>query len=181
VITETLTKLDVARRQIGEAIRMLFERRDAVSTHTVACAAAQVLADIGKGGFKGWTRNKSIIKPEHWKKWRNGITKFETFFKHADLDPHATCNFHPEVTPLYIAESVEMLRVFTGKLTWEGLIFSCWFMLAHPDVILDCELKTWVLAGGATLGINPSDFSMMADLLKMRETVPASALDGFLM
>ena len=61
MIKEKLTKLDVARRQIDEAIRMFFERRDTVSTHTVASAASQVLADFGKGRFQGWTRNKAIV------------------------------------------------------------------------------------------------------------------------
>src|SRR5436190_215604 len=106
MITENLTKLDVARRQIDEAIRMFFERRDTVSTHTLASAAAQILADLGKDrGFQGWTRNKAIIKPAHWKKWRDAITKFEAFFKHADHDAYETCDFHPDVTPLFIVES----------------------------------------------------------------------------
>lgn len=181
MITETPTKLDVARRQIDEAIHMLFEQRDTVSTHTVACAAAQVLADIGKGQFQGWTRNESIIKPEHRKRFINGVKKFENFFKHANRDPHGTCTFHPEITALYIAESVEMLRVFTGKLTWEALIFCYWFMLAHPDVVQDSELKTLVLARFAALRIDPNDFTMMADLLKMRKAAPAAALDSLLM
>jgi hypothetical protein len=125
VITETLTKLDVARRQLNEAIRMLFERRDTVATHTVASAAAQVLADLGKHhGNAGWTRNKDIVKPGRWNEFRVAITKFETFFKHAERDPDATCDFHPESTVLSLLESVELFRILTGTFTWEGLIFS---------------------------------------------------------
>ena len=101
MITETLTKLDVARRQTDEAIRMFFEGRDTVSTHTIAAAASQVLADIGTnlGTFNGWTRNPDVVKPGYWKKWRDAMTKFERFFKHADNqrgadnNAEATCVF----------------------------------------------------------------------------------------
>ena len=142
MITEKLTKLDVARRQLDEAIRMFFERRDTVSTHTVASAAAQVLADLGKvRGFQGWTRNKAIVKPGRWKEMRDAVTQFEAFFKHADQDPYATCDFHPEVTQLFILEAVELLRVFTGKYTWDGLLFSIWFSLTNPEVIQEGDFK----------------------------------------
>jgi len=110
MITEKLTKSDAARRQTDEAIRMFFDRRDTVAPHTVAAAAAQVLADVGEHhGFQGWTRNKAIVKPEHWKRWRDCVTKYERFFKHADnprvdTNAHATCSFHPEATQLILVE-----------------------------------------------------------------------------
>src|SRR5882672_9854617 len=103
MITEKLTKLDAARRQLDEAIRMFFERRDTVAIHTLASAASQVLADIGKNrGIYGWTRNKGIVKPERWDEFRAVITHFENFFKHADKDPNATCDFRPGMTSLFI-------------------------------------------------------------------------------
>jgi len=180
MITEKLTKLDVARRQIDEAIRMLFERRDSVSTHTVASAASQVLADLGKGSFQGWTRNKAVVKPGRWKEWRDAITKFETFFKHADHDAHETCDFHPEITQLFIIESVEMLRVFTGKFSWEGMIFSLWFSIKYPEALRESEFKTAITAQSAVSMFDVNDFAMIADLLKMRDAFPQNTRDTLL-
>jgi hypothetical protein len=182
MITEKLTKLDVARRQLDEAIRMFFEKRDTVSTHSVASAAAQVLADLGKGrGFQGWTRNKDIIKRERWKEWRVAVTRFEAFFKHADNDAQATCEFHPEITPLSIVESVHLLWVFTGKFTWPGLLFNIWFSLAHPELLLEGEFKRLITERSALLNFDINDFSVLADFLKMRDAIPAGMLDNILM
>jgi hypothetical protein len=161
---------------------MFFERRDNVSIHTVVSAAAQVLSDLGKiRGFQGWTRNKSIVKSGRWPEWRSAITKFESFFKHADRDPEHTCDFHPEITPLFIIEAVELLRVFTGKFTWPGLIFSTWFLMAYPELILEGELKTLVSTQSALLSVDMNDFDMLAEFLKMRDMIRNSALDAILL
>ncbi len=182
MIAEKLTKLDAARRQLDEAIRMFFEKRDAVATHTVASAAAQVLADLGKvRGFAGWTRNPAMIKPGRWKEWRAAFTKFETFFKHADQDPNATCDFRPVTTIFTIVESIELLRVLTGKYTWPGLVFSLWFSVVHPKYLLESELKRLVSERSHLLPFDLSeDYSVMADLLNMQDAAPAAILDNLL-
>jgi hypothetical protein len=188
MITETLTKLDAARRQTDEAIRMVFEGRDTVSAHTIAAAAAEVLADLAKhhGIHAGWTRGAQTKKPEDQKKLRAGITKFERFFKHADgqrgpeNDALATLDFHPEATPLVILESIEMLRRLTGKFTWEGLLFTCWMITRHPDLILDGEIKTLLTTVAATLPLKLTDENVMTDFLKMRQSLPVVFLEQLL-
>jgi hypothetical protein len=181
MIVEKLTKLDAARRQIDEAIRMFFERRDTVSTHTVAAAAAQVLADLGKSrGFQGWTRNKTLVKEGHWKEWRAAIAKCEQFFKHADQDPDATCDFHPEITQFFLVESVEMLRMFTGKFTWSGLIFSIWFSATYPEVLQETEFKRAITAKSSLLNLS-KDFSIFADLLRMEDALAPDDLKDSLL
>jgi hypothetical protein len=180
MITEKVTKLDAARRQIDESIRMFFECRDTIATHMVASAAAQILSDLGKGGFQGWTRNPSIVKPGRWKEWRAAITKFERFFKHAETDAGDICDFHPESTPFSIIESVEMLRVMTGKFSWEGMIFSIWFSMKYPEVLQESEFKKAITEKAAILPCDINDLSVFAELLKMRTSVPQSVLDGLL-
>ena len=181
MISEKLTKLDVARRQIDEAIRMFFDRRDPIAEHTVTSAAAQVLSDLGKTrGFQGWTRNPSVVNPGRWKEWRGAITRFETFFKHADKDPDAACDFRPEVTQLFILEAIELLRIFTGKFTWEGLVFSIWFSIKYPDLLKEGEFKDAIAALPAQPKVDVQDLSMVADLLKMRDTLPRSVQDSLL-
>ena len=186
MITEKLTKLDVARRQTDEAIRMFFDRRDTVATHTVAAAAAQVLADLGGHyGFKGWSRNKAIINPEHWKRWRDAVTRFERFFKHADdkradNDAHATCDFHPEATRLILIESVELLRRFTGKVSWEGFLFACWFSIKYPEVLLESEFKAAITAPSVVKRLDVDALDLWADLLRARDSLPPSVRDDLL-
>jgi hypothetical protein len=178
MITEKVTKLDVARRQIDEAIRMFFDRRDPIAVHTVVSAAAQVLSDLGKTrGFQGWTRNPSVVKPGRWKEWREAITRFEAFFKHADKDADATCDFRPDVTQLFILEAVELLRVFIGKFTWEGMIFSIWFSVKYPDLLKEGEFKDAIAALPAQPKLDAQDLSLVADLLKIRHTLPQSIQD----
>jgi hypothetical protein len=164
---EHLTKIDAARRQVDEAIKMLFDKRDTIATHTVVCAASQALADLGNvRGVPGWTRNKNIIKPEHWKKFRKAITEAETFFKHADQDPDGTLGFHPEITPLFLAEAVEMLRLLAGKLTWPAMVFAIWFSHKYPDLLLEGELKQMVTAQAALNMLDVNDFVLQADLIR---------------
>ena len=43
-----LSKEDVARRQLDQAIKLMFEGGDVVSVHTLASAASQVFADLLK-------------------------------------------------------------------------------------------------------------------------------------
>src|SRR5205807_1899342 len=124
---------------------------------------AQVLTDLGKHrGFQGWTRNKAIVKSGRWKELRAAVTKFERFFKHADEDANDTCDFHPEITPFFIVESVEMLRVFTGKLTWEGLIVSIWFSMKYPELLQESEFKKLIAKHSALVSIDIDEFSTFA-------------------
>jgi len=50
----TLTKLEVAQRQLRQGIRMFFQRADAIALHTVASAAYAILSDLC--GHKGIVR-----------------------------------------------------------------------------------------------------------------------------
>ena len=45
---EKLTKLEVAERQLRVAIRLFFERKDAVAVHTLAAASRDLLNDLAK-------------------------------------------------------------------------------------------------------------------------------------
>lgn len=182
MITEKVTKLDVARRQLDEAILMFYEKRDTVSIHALASGASQVLADLCKHrGIPAWTRSKDMVKPGRWKEWRAAVTKFEAFFKHADTDPNDTCDFHPEITPLFLIESVELLRLLTGRLSWAGYIFAVWFQLAYPEFILDGELKTFITKRASLVNFDPTNFSMLVDLLKMRTSLQLGVMENCLL
>lgn len=140
---EKITKIDVARRQIDQAIRLFFDGGDTVSIHTIASAAAQVVADLGRPLGLGFTRNKAVIKAVRWKEFRQLITEYEVFFKHADQnpDPNATLDFHPEMSELTLFEAIEVLRQLTGKLSCEAFWFTIWMFSNQPDLLLDSPLK----------------------------------------
>jgi ribosomal protein S7 len=63
---ETVTKLEVAERQLRVAIRLFFERRDMIAVHTLAAAAQGVLRDLGrrKGFMSIFEEGITNIRPE---------------------------------------------------------------------------------------------------------------------
>ena len=45
---QVIDKLEVARRQIVESIRLFFDEKDWVAIHTLIASAHQILFDVGK-------------------------------------------------------------------------------------------------------------------------------------
>lgn len=167
---EKITKIDAGRRQINQAIRLFFDGGDTVSIHTIASAAAQVVADLGRPQGLGFTRNKAVIKPDRWKEFRQLITEYEVFFKHADQnpDPNVTLEFHPEMSELMLFEAIEVLRQLTGKLSYEAFWFTIWMFSNQPDLFLDSPLKREMQARKAVVEplADMKDRSLYAGILK---------------
>src|ERR1035441_8899965 len=81
-----IDKVEVARRQIKETVRMFFGERDPVAIHTLIAAAHQILTDIGeKRGAKSVFVGKKTQRLNH---------PFN-FLKHADRDPDGKINIGP--------------------------------------------------------------------------------------
>jgi hypothetical protein len=111
----TLTKIDAATRQLNTAIEMWFAEDDVVSTHTLACAAYQLVHDVNasRGGpeliydsicFKDEFRNKAV---QH-------LRREYDFFRHADRIREATIDFddtHTEPFLLFGCYGLEALGV----------------------------------------------------------------------
>jgi len=58
-------KIDIARRQISEAVRLFFGDRDPVVIHTIIASAHQVLFDIGTmKGVKSAVKNTGALRSE---------------------------------------------------------------------------------------------------------------------
>jgi len=74
-----IDKIEVARRQIREAVRLFFGARDPVAIHTLIASAHQILGDISdKRGAQSVLKNvKRVNYPFN-------------FLKHADRDPRST-------------------------------------------------------------------------------------------
>ena len=102
---EPIGKLDVARRQVAEAIRMFFERRDPVAVHTLIYAAHQILTDLCTARrLDTILKNNPLLKPERAREWHQAMNEAGNFLKHADKDPDATLEFRPKLTEGFIFE-----------------------------------------------------------------------------
>jgi hypothetical protein len=125
---EWQTKQDIARRQIVEAIRMFFERRDAVATHTVISAAHQVLTDLAKG-----SQTPSVLRRSNNRK---NINFGSNFLKHADKDPSGRINVEPlpALNAEFLMDAVGMLQNVTGDLPFPAKFYFSWFVTKHEDL-----------------------------------------------
>jgi hypothetical protein len=141
-----ISKVDAARRQTLEAIRMFFEQRDAVSIHTLVCAAMQILHDHFDEGT-AWDANLAFhfhsiyIKNEYRKEWKNKVNGAANFFKHAreDLKEGKTeIEFSPNITNFYIFEVIRCLRILEDDkfiFSPEFRVFAIWYALKYPTHI----------------------------------------------
>lgn len=131
----SLTKFDVAERQLLQAIRMFFDDQDIVSIHTLAEAASQVFGDIGKeDGVRSMIRDSDRIRPEYRKEWIKVVNSARNFFKHADNDRNCIYTFKEMMNHTSILDG--MLMHFRLKPGWvpETILFYLWFSLEHPEM-----------------------------------------------
>ena len=134
--TLSLSKFDVAERQLLQAIRMFFAEEDAVSIHTLSEAAGQVLHDIGKTkGVFSLVRDYERIRPERKKEWLDAIFRSRNFFKHADKDANAVREFKDVFNDFSLLDSMNMYATLKKRWTPETLMFMVWFGLAHPHLV----------------------------------------------
>ena len=135
-------KVDVAKRQLCEAIRMFFDERDPMGIHTLVAAAHQILFDIGRR--QGVV---SIIKPvaespSGEAAYNKRINFAINFMKHADKDPDAKINVSPllPLTQDLLMDAVRMLQCIDGNLPIEAKTFWSWFVSYRRDEFEGCEI-----------------------------------------
>jgi len=175
-----ITKLEAAKRQMDEAIRLFFERRDCVATHSLASAAAQVLSDLCDAkGIPSPIRGAGVIKEKHRKEWLSRLKAAENFFKHGDRDSEGTLEFRPKQTEGMLFDATYMYASLTKRQTYAGAVFQSWFFLKHPDFLLDANLKQALLTQANRLQVTTDDWDLFADLLKDREDLPTKILEVF--
>ena len=91
-MSTTLTKLDIARRQLAVAIRLFFDDRDAISVHTLAANAWEIVDVLcKKREVDSFSRHARENLPDGKSLRRDFINQpYRNFFKHADEDPEGT-------------------------------------------------------------------------------------------
>jgi hypothetical protein len=134
-------KVDVARRQISEAVRLFFCERDRVVIHTVIASAHQVLFDIGATkGIRSALKNTDVLRNEELQRHLKTINYPFNFFKHADFDPNGKINIGPLIcfTSDFIMDAIIMLQRIAGDIPIEAKVFWSWFVSKYPQEFENC-------------------------------------------
>ena len=165
--TEPITKLEAAERQINEAIRLFFERRDIVAVHTLAAASDQVLSDLCvANGIESQLRHYAdFIRDEARPEWFRLLRQAENFFKHANRDPGGTLDFNTQQTMWVLFDATYLYLRLTNDLTYEAGVFLCWFFLKEPDLLRDCPFKQYLVKLSGSTNVSADDFAFFARLV----------------
>src|ERR1700751_5645066 len=129
-----IDKIDVARRQIAEAVQLFFGRRDVVAIHTIIASAHQILFDIGRD--RGTV--SALKNPAHgaaFQDYMKNINYPYNFFKHADRDPNGRINIAPleQFSADFIMDAIWMLQQIAGNIPTEAKVFWTWFVSKHAE------------------------------------------------
>jgi hypothetical protein len=129
-----ISKLDAVKRQLETAIQLYFNYGDAVSIHTLACAAYEILLDLNKkhGGIP-MLMDGFLIRDEKKREFKKIIREPQNFFKHADWNPEGVIDFNPEVSPFFIYDAISKYQEMTGEVTAYFRIFRGWYCAMHID------------------------------------------------
>jgi hypothetical protein len=163
--TVPLTKLEGARRQLAEAIRLFFERREPVAIHTLASAAHQVLHDLARAkGSESNLRSAKFVRPGMEREYFAMLNSPQNFLKHANTDPDASFEFRPGITQYFLFDAVETYRAVVGSVFHEAHIFSVWFTLKNPDLLKPSPYRDNAIAV-LKRGVDLDDFEMVLQVL----------------
>ena len=131
-----IDKLDVVRRQIKEAVRLFFEKRDRVVIHTIIASAHQILFDIGKSkNVKSVVKNTEALRKPEIQKYLKTINYPYNFFKHADQDPEGQINIAPleRFTSDFIMDAIVMLQQMSADIPTDAKVYWFWFVSKFPQ------------------------------------------------
>jgi hypothetical protein len=134
--TIKVSKLDAARRQLDGAIELWFSDGDPVAIHALACAAHQIVQDIGanQGQRGAHIENlaKEVAKPEHLQEVVAELRRPMNFFKHADRDPRAMLEFEPSLSDFFITVAILGLREIGERPSHIQRAFGLWNSFHRP-------------------------------------------------
>jgi hypothetical protein len=162
-----IDKIEVARRQITEAVTLFFELRDFVVIHTVIASAHQVLIDVGKEqGIVSVVKNPKGMTREEFRKHVRTVNEPYNFFKHADKDPEGKINIAliERFTSDFMLDAILMLQNISGEIPLEAKVFWSWFVSTYPDEFSDCP-EDGALKHLMSLGLNEWDFPTIRQFL----------------
>lgn len=133
-MSEPISKIEGARRQLDTAIDLYFDNGDSLSAHTLAFAAFKVLFDLypHRRGDGFAAQIDAMISKEGWR----AMSGVANFLKHADRDPDALLQaHHPEQTMSVIGLATLLYRRIAGDFSPKMRAFDIWIeQEAHDDL-----------------------------------------------
>jgi len=134
----SVTKIEAARRQLNEAIRLWFFDGDPIAIHSLACSAHQIVHDINqRQGWRDLLYDSLIIKDEYRKEWAKKLKTPFNFLKHADNDPTGVLEFKTEMTELFIFYTLFGLELIGQKHDDIGGAFIIYLNFHRPELLTE--------------------------------------------
>ncbi len=178
-----VTRIEAARRQLETALTLWFADGDAVSIHSLAGSAYQVLHDLNRKA-KGppLLFDSPLIKKEMSKEAVASLKDHLNFFKHADLrkgDGAFAIDFDPALSELYFIACLLGVEALGERLNDQESAFMLWRQIHGFMVTVENSKKMlseqFSAEGVAALrGLEKSEF--IAHYLTSRATRRAAGL-----
>ncbi len=135
----TVTKIEVARRQLRTAIELCFYDGDPISIHTLAAASHQVFHDLNKkNGGPSLMFDTGYIKDEYRQEFTANIKHASNFMKHADRPNDSaglTLEFRPESNRDFMLFSIICLGYLNEELGTTEIAFERWHTFNDPNLM----------------------------------------------
>jgi hypothetical protein len=141
-----LTKLEVARRQLGTALALFLENGDPVSVHTLACSGGEISQRLAElAGGEPFARHALAqfpdITPVQLKGLRN---KYWNTLKHATdragldrADEMALASFSDDLNDHHLLIGWYDYAIAAATLPVEAQVFQVWYFAKYPDKLRD--------------------------------------------
>lgn len=142
-MTATLTKKDVARRQLLTAIQLFFHHGDGISIYSLASNAWEVIdvlcTTAGVDSISNQTRDHVPSGRDLKRDYVN--SPYRNFFKHADRDCDAVLdNFDESNVDSILMLAVEDYIRMNKRSPAEFQVFQLWYLATHIDKLADAAL-----------------------------------------
>lgn len=158
-------KLDAAREQLREAIRLFFEKRSAIAIHTLVMASHQLLHDYTDRA-KSMLKNDRLIS-EYGKERIHRFNKEFNFFKHSVGDQDEILRFDQELHTYFLVDAISLFAAATREWPREHKVFNFWFILKHPHMV-DSDVAKDAVRVAKEGGWVPERLDMFLELLDHR-------------
>ena len=136
--------IEIARAQLLTSVRLFFEDKDPISTHTLAGAASEILEYLcisqGEKPFRTYAKDANPNLTD--KEYSKIANLFKNAFKHVgDTDKRrqmhqiATKNFDDTQNDALLYTCIFDYMLANKKMPIEFQVFQAWFCQAHPDKV----------------------------------------------
>lgn len=150
----TVTKTNVARRQLVTAVTLFFQGSDAVSIFTLAANAWEIIdALCTRNGVESMSSQaREYIAADKDLKRDYINSPFRNFFKHADRDPDEVLqDFDESKVDGILFLAVEDYIRMRQKSPIELQVYQLWYLACHPEKVATDQRLEDVLAAASRI------------------------------